>query len=110
MKKNLELYGLPVLSGVLLSWAFPRFHWFWLAWIALVPLFWTALRANPRRAAFQFFLAGWAFHSLLLQWLWANIFWAGGWAILGQQFLCVLLSLHWAAVGFIWKGLCFISV
>ncbi len=105
MKKNLELYGLPVLSGILLSWAFPRFHWFWLAWVALVPLFWTALRGEPRRAALQFFLAGWVFHSILLQWLCANIFWAGGWAILAQQLLCITLSLHWAAVGFAWKWL-----
>ncbi len=105
MKNNLEKYGLPVLSGILLSWTFPRFHWFWLAWVALVPLFWTALRANPRGAACRFFLAGWVFHSLLLQWLCANIFWAGGWAILGQQLLCVFLALHWAAVGFAWKWL-----
>jgi apolipoprotein N-acyltransferase len=105
MKNNLEKYGLPVLSGILLSWAFPRFHWFWLAWVALVPLFWTALRANPRGAAFQFFLAGWVFHSILLQWLCANIFWAGGWAILGQQLLCMFLGLHWAAVGFAWRWL-----
>ena len=105
MKNNLEKYGLPVLSGILLSWAFPRFHWFWLAWVALVPLFWAALRADPRRAAFQFFLTGWVFHSILLQWLCANIFWAGGWAIIAQQLLCVLLSLHWAALALIWKGL-----
>ena len=105
MKKNLELYGLPVLSGILLSWAFPRFHWFWLAWVALVPLFWTALRGDLRRAACQFFLAGWVFHSILIQWLCANIFWAGGWALIAQQSLCVLLSLHWAAVAVIWKWL-----
>jgi len=105
MKKNLELYGLPVLSGILLSWAFPRFHWFWLAWVALVPLFWTALRGDLRRATAQFFLAGWVFHTILLQWLCANIFWAGGWALLAQQFLSIILSLHWAAVALLWKWL-----
>ena len=105
MKTKLETYVLPVLSGILLSWAFPRFHWFWLAWVALVPLFWSARRSDARGAALRFLVAGYVFHTILLQWLCANIFWAGGWAILAQQGLCVLLALHWAAVGFLWKWL-----
>ncbi len=105
MKNKLTAYALPVLAGVLLSWAFPRFHVHWLAWVALVPLVLSAGRAAPLQAGCRFFLAGWVFHSILLQWLCANIFWAGGWAVIGQQLLCVLLALHWAAVGAGWRWL-----
>lgn len=91
-----------LLAGILLSWAFPRFHFHWLAWVALAPLFGTAARSKPLVAAGLFFLSGHIFYSLLLQWLVANIFWAGGWAIIGQQLLCAALSLYWAVLGYLW--------
>ena len=81
--------GLPVLSGLLLAFCFPGLHWFALAWVALVPLFYLGGRRRPWVVAGMFFLAGWVFHSLLLYWLAANVFWAGGVAILGQLLLCV---------------------
>ncbi len=43
-----------------------------------------------------------AFHTLLLHWLTANIFWAGGWAAIGYQLLCVCLALFWAVLGAAW--------
>lgn len=91
------------LGAVLLAFAFPMFHWWPLAWVALVPLFVRAGAASPRGAAGWFFFAGWLFHSLLLQWLWANVMWAGGWAVLGQQGLCIALALFWAPVGWAWR-------
>ena len=95
-------YTLPILSGILLATAFPRFHVYPLAWIALVPLLVATLQRNPRTVALHFFITGWVFHTLVLQWLMTNIFWAGGWAILGQQGLCILLSLFWAVAGYLW--------
>ena len=98
-------YGWALCSGILLAWAFPTFHWYPLAWVALAPLLVRAARETPRAAAAQCFLAGWIFHTIVLQWLTANIFWAGGWAILGQQGLCIVLALFWAALGALWSGL-----
>lgn len=99
----LRRYAWALLSGVLLAWAFPTFHWYPLAWVALVPLLVRAARSAPREAAFQFLAAGWIFYSITLQWLNANIFWAGGWAILGQQGLCLVLAAFWAALGALWS-------
>ena len=92
-----------IVSGLLLAVAFPRLGWFPLAWIALVPLLAVAGREeHPFRVAVLFFLAGWVFHTIHLQWLMANIMWAGGWALIGQQLLCGALALHWAGVGALW--------
>ncbi len=103
MKSFLRTYLPTILAGILLSWAFPRFHFHWMAWFALAPLFIRAIHATPRAAALHFFLCGHIFYTILLQWLIANIFWAGGWAILGQQGLCALLSLYWALLGYGWR-------
>ena len=98
----LRTYGWALLSGVLLAWAFPSFHWFPLAWIGLVPLLAATRRSSPRLSAAQFFVAGWIFHTIVLQWLIGNVFWAGGWAILGQQGVCIALSGYWAVMGLVW--------
>ncbi len=94
---------LPTLaSGVLLAWCFPTYHLYWLAWVALAPLFFRTASLPPLTTALHFFLCGHLFHTLTLQWLCANIFWAGGWAFIGQQFLCFALSLCWAVTGLVW--------
>ena len=93
-------------SGVLLAVAFPRLGWFPMAWVALVPLLAAAAgNAGIWRTAGLFFLAGWVFHTIYLQWLMANIMWAGGWALIGQQLLCAALALHWAGAGGLWAVL-----
>ena len=94
----------PGVSAVALFLAFPSAHLHFLAWVALVPLFLSCVKAAPRGVFLRFLFCGYVFHSLLLQWLWANIFWAGGWAILGQQLLCVALALFWAACGGLWAA------
>ncbi len=102
MKRLATPYLTTLASAVLLAWSFPTFHLHWLAWVALVPLFVRTVKFSPWEAALHFYLCAHLFHTLTLQWLWANIFWAGGWAIIGQQFLCMALSLCWALVGFVW--------
>lgn len=102
MKPFLRKYGMTILSGALLAFSFPNWRLYPLAWLALVPLFWDAARLTPRQAAGRFMLAGWVFHSLLLQWLITNIYWGGGFAVLGYQLLCVILALFWGAMGYIW--------
>ncbi len=105
MRGILQTYGPAIVSGVALSFCFPRFHLFFLAWVALVPLLWRARSLPPIHASLHFFVAGFVFHALLLQWMLANIMWAGGWAVLGQQLLCVVLALFWAITGLLWRWL-----
>jgi len=94
---------LPPVSGVLLAWSFPTYHLFVLAWVALVPLLLTAVKCSSLwRGGLCFFAAGWAFHSILLQWLMSNIYWGGGWAVIGYQLLCIALALFWAGLGMLW--------
>lgn len=102
MPALLRHYAPAILSGVLMFWAFPRFHWFVLAWVGLVPLIYACAHATPWASAQRFFVAGWVFHTLVLQWLVTNIYWAGGWAILGQQALVLALALFWGLTGFAW--------
>lgn len=96
-------YTVLAICAVLLAFSFPTFHWYPLTWVVLAPLIAQSWHASPREAAKRFFFVGWLFHTLLLQWLAANIFWAGGWAVLGQQGLCVLLALFWAGTGALWR-------
>ena len=105
MKATLQKYGLPVLSGVLLASCFPVFNLYPLVWIALIPLLFGSKNDAPRASAPQFFVAGFVFHVILLQWMVTNIMWAGGWAIIGQQLLCLVLALFWAALGAAWSWL-----
>ncbi|MCF6284364.1 MAG: apolipoprotein N-acyltransferase [Candidatus Hydrogenedentes bacterium] len=99
----LRTYGWALSSGVLMAWALPAFHWYPIAWIGLIPLLVNTHRISPRESAARFFVAGWIFHTIVLQWLIGNIFWAGGWAILGQQGICLALSGYWGLMGVLWS-------
>lgn len=103
MKHFIRTYIPTLVSAVLLAWSFPSYHFYFLAWIALVPLLLRTASLKPAQAALHFYICGHLFHTLTLQWLIANIFWAGGWAIIGQQGLCIILSLFWALTGFLWS-------
>jgi apolipoprotein N-acyltransferase len=102
MKQTFKTYGPTVLSGVALALTFPAWGLYPLAWVALVPLFWRVQTFGPRASFGHFFLSGWLFNSLVLQWLVTNIYWAGGWAIFGYQILCVTLALFWGVTGLTW--------
>jgi apolipoprotein N-acyltransferase len=64
----------PVVGGVtagLVLWsAFPPVEWSWLAWLALVPLFWLVIQKGPR---LRLYLAAWAgglvFWMLSVEWV-----------------------------------------
>ena len=102
MRAFLKTYGPAIVSGVLLAISFPTWGLFPLTWLALVPLFYRAASVRPRSACLLFFLAGWVFNSILLQWLMTNVFWAGGWAFWGYQALSVLLAAFWGVAGLTW--------
>ena len=101
MKSFLRTYGPAIASGIFLALAFPSWGLFPLAWVALAPLFYQARRLTPRAVAGRFLLAGWVFNSVLLHWLMTNVYWAGGWAFIGYQILCVILALFWGGLGFL---------
>ena len=103
MKKLFKSHGPTALGAVTLAFCFPLFHWWPFVWFALVPLLLRAGEATPRAAAGWFLFAGWVFHTVLLQWLMANVMWAGGWAFIGYQLLCLALAVFWAPVGFLWR-------
>jgi apolipoprotein N-acyltransferase len=103
MKTHLKKYAPPAASGVLLALSFPAVSMFFLAWVAFVPLLIDADRKSPRQSALAFFLAGWIFHSIALHWLIANVMWAGGFAFVGYQLLCVAMAIFWGILGYAWR-------
>lgn len=106
MRRVLTSLAAPAACGIALGLCFPTANLYFLAWFALAPLVYlSALRPCAKWGALQWFIAGWTFHSFLLQWLITNIFWAGGWAIIGYQILALALALFWGLLGGIWSVL-----
>ncbi|MFZ5801890.1 MAG: apolipoprotein N-acyltransferase [Candidatus Omnitrophota bacterium] len=63
-------FFLSFLSGLFLAGAYPRFGFWFLAWVALVPLLASIRRiGSPRQAFGTGFLSGFVFFSISLQWL-----------------------------------------
>ncbi|MBZ5536453.1 MAG: apolipoprotein N-acyltransferase [Acidobacteriia bacterium] len=61
---------LAVLSGFMLALIFPKVNYGWLAWFALLPLFFVLLQPITRRASFLYsLLFGGVFYALLLYWV-----------------------------------------
>jgi apolipoprotein N-acyltransferase len=57
-------------AGILLWSAFPPVEWSWLAWVALVPLFWLVIQTGPRlRVYLAAWIGGLAFWLLSVQWV-----------------------------------------
>lgn len=62
-------YAAAAASGILLAGAFPPLDLGWLAWVALVPLFWS-IRSAPPGTAFRLgYLTGVVWFGLLLFWI-----------------------------------------
>jgi len=102
MRYLVNKYVLALACGVVLALSFPGWHLYPFAWVALAPLFYRAHRLTPGQAFKVFFVAGWAFYAVLLQWLITNIYWAGGWALWGYQGVCVVMALYWGVFGALW--------
>ena len=60
---------IAITAGLALGFAFPRFDWDALAWVALAPLLVTALTHRPRVAFGWGWLTGLVFFAFLLRWL-----------------------------------------
>ena len=95
----------PILSGLLLACSFPAWGWYPLTWAALIPLFVVLLSEEPGHLRSPFIpcmLAGILFHLIALYWLLTNVFWAGGWAIVGYAAVCAILGAYWGFFGSAW--------
>ena len=69
MKNELGTTGIAILSGLLLTGAFPKVDLHGLAWVALVPLLWTLKDVNAGEAFRRGMLFGIAHYGSLLYWL-----------------------------------------
>ncbi len=96
-------FGPAVLSGSALALSFPTWHLYPLAWIALIPLIAQVWNAKPAAAAIKFFIAGFTFNAIVLQWLLANIYWGGGWAVWGYVAMCIIMATCWALCASVWR-------
>jgi len=65
-KKNIVW---AILSGVLLTGAYPKIGWDWLAWVALVPLLYALKDLSPRAGFRAGFVGGLVHFASLLYWL-----------------------------------------
>lgn len=92
---------LSILTGIVLFLCFPKFHFYFFIWISFVPLLIAITGEKPLKSSLYFFISGWVFHSLTLNWLITNMFWVGGPAFVGYQCLSAGLSIFWAIYGYL---------
>jgi len=85
---------LPILSGILLALAFPRFNLWWLAWVALVPFFMVLIHRQSLKASlFYAFCFGLFFFGIHLFWINSLFPFVGWWIFLGWVVLVLFQTL-----------------
>lgn len=100
-------YLLAAFSGLLTALIFPKFDLFFLAWISLIPLFFSLKGKNPRAGFFIGFVSGFAFYALLLYWIpsvpahYGNM--SPGMSFLVYLALLVFMALSWAVFGLLFS-------
>ena len=99
---QVELYLLPMLSGLLCALALPNLAWGWLAWFALVPLF-CVMHTNPWRAGF---CAGAVYFATVLYWL-NNVMTVYGQLPMVLSIVVYLLLVAYLAI--FWGAICWCS-
>ena len=83
-------------SGGLLVLGFPRFDFYPLAWIALVPLLIAVRGKNPRTAFFLGLLTGFIYFAGTLYWVYHSMYYYGGVPLILSILLLACLSLYLA--------------
>lgn len=88
----------PFFSAVLLAALYPRFQFYWLAWIALVPLFLELNQVKNHKQAFAIsYFAGFFFILLSMHWL-KEV------SPVGLLLLCLFQSVYFGLFGLIAKA------
>ncbi|MBI5400222.1 apolipoprotein N-acyltransferase [Candidatus Saganbacteria bacterium] len=100
---GIQSWILPIFSGLLLALSFPKFNFFWLAWAAMLPLFFALNKARSQsQAVWCGINFGGTFFVLNLFWLFTLWRFAGAWIILGWLALTIFQTLFF--VLFCWAG------
>ena len=60
---------LPICSGIMLVLIFPRFNLDWIAWFALIPLFFALHEQPLNRVVLYGFVSGFVFYFFGLNWV-----------------------------------------
>lgn len=96
----MRMYGAGALSAVLLACSFEPIGWGFLAYVALVPLFWWMRDQTPRRVFRLTVISGILFHLLTLSWI-RHITWGGMIVavlalslVYALPFLCTVLAIR----------------
>lgn len=66
---RLKYFLLSILTGILIALSFPKINAFYLAWIAFVPLIYSALRNCVKNSLIYGFLAGFICNGISLYWI-----------------------------------------
>ena len=90
---------LALLSGLLLAFSMPGPDLGWLAWIAIIPLFWSLNGKSPKQAFRISWLTGVVFFGALLYWLYTLWDWTSAFIIFGYVILIGYLGLYWGIFG-----------
>lgn len=89
---------LSILSGVLLTLGFPKFDFYFVSWVALLPLFVALQGKNSKQALVLGFICGLAHYLTTLYWIRYVVYYYGGiplpLAILILLLLCSYLAIY----------------
>jgi apolipoprotein N-acyltransferase len=83
-------------SGGLLVLGFPRFDFYPLAWIALVPLLIAVRDKNPKTSFYLGLLTGFVYFAGTIYWVYHSMYFYGGVPLILSIFFLVCLSLYLA--------------
>lgn len=87
----------PLLSGILLILAFPKYDRGWLAWVALVPLLLGITGRGPKKS----FLLVFAFGAIFIHGAFSWIFEVPGYRLVHHAMLLSFMSVYFGLFGFI---------
>jgi len=94
VKDKLKFFFWSAFSGLLLALSFPKFDLFWIAWVALVPFFWSLRQVRGfRNAVLCGFAFGLVFFGFDLFWVNSLSRFVGVWAVLGWGALVLFQTL-----------------
>jgi apolipoprotein N-acyltransferase len=99
---------LAALSGLLTALCFPKFNFFFLAWVSLIPLLFALQRKSPCQSFGIGFVGGFVYYAILLYWIpyvpahYGNM--PVSLSILIYLLLVVLMCLSWALFGYIFSA------
>lgn len=107
--QNLRNYLFAALGGVLMGLTPDPFSQWWLAWIALIPLWMLTQKLNPKQAIAMGAVWGFCYHGMALFWIttvhpmeWMGVPW---WTSFWIATLVWLLITAWGAVlSGLWAG------